>query len=212
MFLSFFKIFMAMRKKMSKKSCGRTPQTRAHISTPETPEKLEHYPNKEKQIFSVTKKEKPNFDLSFLNKSENKYTNLLTNVSSFLDNVPGSSNASGVSASSTMTGDSGFGTASSSALKKPENFQEIENSWKLATRELACSDSDESDNEESQENEKEQSDIMKAAEAIKRRNIEIQMALCPFSKIPKALLPNVSDSSDDDSSEDDRGDMIVEMK
>lgn len=96
--------------------------------TPKSPaslERLDHNPNVFPQQLLL--KEKPNFDLSFLKKSESKCSRLLSSVDDFLGQIPTSSASSAV-------------TASTTSPKRPEidpaSMESIEESWKVATEEL----------------------------------------------------------------------------
>lgn len=211
---------MAQKRKnqsKSKKSCGRQPT--AQLST-STVEKLDFQPNQaqkqKEKIFSVENKIKPNFDMSFITKSDEKFKFLIQKSHDFFD-VADQKNAGQIKTSSGSTGRTGSqnssmvasgssevmsdldsGTSSMNSPmpgvnagstktkpKIPKTLEEIEESWKIATTELAADD-----------------DMSDGVEDLRRRNIEVSMALCPFNKIPKSLLP-ICSSDDESSSEEE---------
>merc|ERR1712173_432334 len=110
---------------------------------------------------------------------------LVTNLDKFLHKIPNSSSSSDVSSqnnnNSIMSADI---SENSSCIPKfddlkidPMNMESIDDHMKIASEELFNKNSTE-------------------------KALEVQMQLCPFSKIPKYLLPLVS-SGDEDSSSDE---------
>merc|ERR1712127_490223 len=150
-------------------------------STSTSNELLEHNPNKVLEQLIVRKK--PSFDLSFMKKSSQ--SSLITNLDKFLNTVPNSSSSSDASNQNTQSRDESMNSTNNSGLPKfddlkidPMNMESIDEHMKVASEEFY--------NKSCQE-----------------QALEIQMQLCPFSKIPSFLLPTVSSDSDDSSDSGD---------
>lgn len=156
-------------------------------STSISNELLEHNPNKVMEQLIVRKK--PSFDLSFMKKSQSEC--LITNLDKFLNKVPNSSSSSDASSQNASSSRDENMMTNNPGLPKfddlkidPMNMESIDEHMKIASEEFYT-------------------------KSCQEQALEIQMQLCPFSKIPSFLLPTVSSDSDDSS---DSGDTRIENK
>jgi len=142
-------------------------------STSISNELLEHNPNKVLEQLIVRKK--PSFDLSFMKKN----SQLVTNLDKFLNTVPNSSSSSDASSQNAVSRDESMKSMKFDDLKlDPMNMESIDEHMKIASEEFYT-------------------------KSCQEKALEIQMQLCPFSKIPSFLLPTVSSDSDDSSESGD---------
>merc|ERR1711957_803658 len=149
-------------------------------STSISNELLEHNPNRVLEQLIVRKK--PSFDLSFMKKN----SQLVTNLDKFLNTVPNSSSSSDASSQNASgSRDESMNTTNNPELPKfddlkldPMNMESIDEHMKAASEEFYT-------------------------KSCQEQALEIQMQLCPFSKIPSFLLPTVSSDSDDSSESGD---------